>query len=200
MKLNKILIATHNQGKFKESQEKLLKDLNIEIVSLSDLGITEDYEEIGETYEENAMAKAKFYYKLAKIPTIADDSGLSVDALGGEPGVHSRTWPGYTASDEELLKMLLEKMKNVPDKKRTASFVCTIAFYDGQQSVITRGEKNGMISKKQMCPIKKGLPYSSVFTLGGKEKTSSEMSVEEKNAISHRGMALEKLIKKLKLI
>lgn len=198
MKINKLLIATHNQGKFKESQVKLSKDLGIEIVSLVDLGIREDYEETGQTYEENAMAKAKFYYNLSKIPTIADDSGLSVDALGGEPGVHSRTWPGYTATDEELLQMLLDKMKDIPEGKRGASFICTIAFYDGEQEIITRGEKLGIITKKQMCPIKKGLPYSSVFSLEGYDKTSSELSIEEKNTISHRGLALDKLIKQLK--
>lgn len=198
MKINKLLIATHNQGKFKESQAKLYQDLKIEIVSLADLGIVEDYEEIGQTYEENAVAKAKFYYNLSKIPTIADDSGLSVDALGGEPGVHSRTWPGYTATDEELLQMLLDKMKDVPEGKRGASFICTIAFYDGEREIVTRGEKPGIITKKQMCPIKKGLPYSSVFSLKGYDKTSSELSIEEKNAISHRGIALDKLIKQLK--
>lgn len=198
MKINKLLIATHNQGKFKEVQYKLLKDLNIEIFSLNDLGITEDFEETGDTYEENAMGKAKFYYNLSKIPTISDDSGMSVDALNGEPGIHSRTWPGYTASDEELLEMLLEKMKDVPEEKRTAKFISVMAFYDGKEEIITRGEKKGLISKKQMCPIKKGIPYSSVFTVEGHDKTSSELNIGEKNLISHRGIALNKIIKKLK--
>lgn len=199
MKINKLLIATHNPGKFKESREKLQKDLTgVEIVSLGDLGITEDYEETGETFEENAISKAKFYYDLAKIPTIADDSGLAVDALGGEPGVHSRTWPGYSASDEELLEMLLDKMKDVPEEKRTASFVTVIAFYDGRDEFITRGEEFGKIAKKSMSKMDKGLPYSAVFLPRGLNKVFSQLTIEQKNSISHRGRAITKLIEKIK--
>ena len=198
MKINKLLIATHNQGKFKESQVKLSKDLGIEIVSLVDLGIREDYEETGQTYEENAIAKAKFYYNLSKIPTIADDSGLSVDALCGEPGVHSRTWPGYTATDEELLQMLLDKMKDIPKQKRSAKFVTVIAFYDGQEELIAKGEEAGVIAKNQISKMDKGLPYSAVFYPNGYNKVFSQLSIEEKNAISHRGKALNKIIKYLK--
>jgi XTP/dITP diphosphohydrolase len=198
VKINKLLIATHNPGKFKESQEKLLKNLDIEIVSLADLSITEDFEETEETYEGNAMGKAKFYYNLAKIATIADDSGLSVDALDGQPGVHSRTWPGYSASDEELLEMLLEKMKDVPEEKRTASFVSVLAFYNGQEEFITKGEEFGLISNKAEAKMDKGLPYSAVFFPKGYNKVFSQLSIEEKNAISHRGRALDQIIKKLK--
>ena len=199
MKINKLLIATHNIGKFKESEERLSKNLpNTKIISLSELGITEDFEETGETYEENAMGKAKFYYNLAKIPTIADDSGLSVDALGGEPGVHSRTWPGYTATDEELLEMILDKMKDVPKDKRTACFVTVIAFYNGAEEMIAKGEEFGSISDKSESKMDEGLPYSAVFFPKGHNKVFSQLSIEEKNAISHRGRALEKIIKKLK--
>jgi len=198
MKISKLLIATHNPGKFKESQEKLLKNLDIEIVSLDDLGITADYQETGETFEENALGKAKFYYNLAHIPTIADDSGLSVDALGGEPGVHSRTWPGYSATDEELLAMLLDKMKDIPEEKRTAKFVTVIALFDGQKELVTRGEEAGSIASHQISQMDKGLPYSAVFYPNGYDKVFSQLSIEAKNAISHRGIALDKLIKKLK--
>ncbi len=196
MKLNKLLIATHNLGKFSEIK-KQLEPLGLELVSLTDLGIDEDMEETGDTFEENALDKARFYYNIAKIPTLADDSGLSVDALDGEPGVKSRRWPGYEASDEELLQMLLDKLKDVPEGQRTAKFVCVIALYDGKEEIITRGEKGGFITKKQMCPIKKGIPYSSVFVLKDSDKVSSALSIEEKNAVSHRGMALGKLIKKI---
>ncbi|MBT4516658.1 MAG: non-canonical purine NTP pyrophosphatase [Candidatus Komeilibacteria bacterium] len=196
MKINKLLIATHNIGKFTEIK-KQLEVLDIKIVSLSDLGIKEDFEETGETFEANAMGKAKFYYNLAKIPTISDDSGFAVDALNGEPGVHSRTWPGYEASDEELLQMLLYKMKDVPDQERTAKAVCVIAFYNGEEEIITRGEEYGTISKKVESKIEKGLPYSAVFFSKGYNKVFSQLSIEEKNAISHRGIALDKLIKKL---
>ncbi|MBT4849662.1 RdgB/HAM1 family non-canonical purine NTP pyrophosphatase [Candidatus Parcubacteria bacterium] len=196
VKLNKLLIATHNPGKFSEIK-KQLEPLGLELVSLTDLGIKDDFEETGQTFEENALGKAKFYYNIAKIPTLADDSGLSVGVLDGEPGVKSRRWPGYEASDEELLQMLLDKMKDVPQKQRTAKFVCVMALYDGKKEIITRGEKDGLITKEQMCPIKKGISYSSVFILKGSNKVSSELSIEEKNAVSHRGIALEELIKQI---
>lgn len=199
MKLTELLIATHNISKFEENKVKFSKDLNnVKILSLTDLGITEDYEETGETFEENAMGKAKFYYNIAGIPTIADDSGFVVDALNGEPGVHSRTWPGYTASDEELLQMLMDKMKDVPSDKRTAKFVCVIAYYDGNEELLARGEKYGIVTQEQMCPIKKGIPYSSVFVINGCDKVTSQLSVAEKNAISHRGAAIDELLKKIK--
>ena len=176
MKINKLLIATHNPGKFAESQ-KLLNSAGIETTSLSDLGISKDYEETGETYEENAMAKAKFYYNLAKIPTIADDSGLSVDALDGEPGVHSRTWPGYTATDEELLEMILDKMKDIPKEKRLAQFITVIALFDGQEEFMARGEQSGIITDKAESVMDKGLPYSAVFHPMGCDKVFSQLSI-----------------------
>lgn len=197
MKINKLLIATHNTGKVKEMGKRLRK-LSIEILSLKDLGITEDFEETGKTYEDNAIGKAKFYYDISKIPTLADDSGLSVDALGGAPGINSRSWPGYRGSDEELLKMLLDKMKNVDDKKRTAKFVSVIAVYDGQDLITARGEEPGMIAKEQVCDLEDGLPYSAVFYPRGHKKVFSQMTTDEKNAISHRGRALEEIIKKIK--
>lgn len=197
MKINKLLIATHNIGKFKEMRKRLLK-LNIEVVSLNDLDIKEDFEETGKTYEDNATGKAKFYYNISQIPTLADDSGLSVDALGGAPGINSRSWPGYRGSDEELLKMLLDKMKDVPDKKRTAKFVSVIAVYDGEEVISARGEEPGMIAKEQVCDLEEGLPYSAVFYPRGKNKVFSQMTTDEKNAISHRGRALEEIIKKIK--
>ena len=95
------------------------------------------------------------------------------------------------------MKVLLDKMKDVPQKQRTAKFVCVMALYDGKKEIITRGEKDGLITKEQMCPIKKGISYSSVFILKGSNKVSSELSIEEKNAVSHRGIALEELIKQI---
>ena len=196
MKINKLLIATHNPGKFKEIS-KHLAVLNAELVSLSYLGISDDYQETGQTYEENALAKAKFYYHLAKIPSLADDSGLSVEALNGEPGVYSRTWPGYRASDEELLKMLLEKMKNIPAQKRRANFVTVVAYYDGKNEILSRGEILGLITDKQVCPIEAGFPYSSVFYPQGYDKVFSQLSIQDKNKISHRGKALNQFINRI---
>jgi len=197
MKITKLLIATHNQGKFREMRQRLLK-LCIEVVSLDDLNITEDMEEIGNSYEEIALAKAKFYYQLSNIPTLADDSGLSVDALDGAPGINSRFWPGYRGSDEELLQMLLDKLKNVSKENRTAKFVSVMVLYDGQEELIARGEEPGMIAEKQVTYIEEGLPYSAVFYPRGYNKVFSQLTIDEKNAISHRGRALEEIIKKLK--
>ncbi len=197
MKVNKILIATHNKGKFAEIKVKLTDDLGIEVVSLSDLGITEDFEETGQTFEENAIGKAKFYYNIAKIPTLADDSGLVVDALDGEPGVKSRRWPGYEATDQELLDMLFAKLEGVPMEKRTAKFVVINALTDGQKTIVAKGEGLGVIGTELACEIKPGIPWSSVFYPQGYDKVFSQLSIEEKNKISHRGRALNNLIKEL---
>lgn len=196
LKINKLLIATHNPGKLEEMAKRLLK-LGIEVVSLDDLNIGEDFEEIGTTYEDNAVGKAKFYYRLSHMPTLADDSGLSVDALDGAPGINSRSWPGYRGSDQELLGMLLDKMKDIPEAKRTAKFVSVIAVYDGKKLITARGEEPGRIAKKQVCKMDSGLPYSAVFYPRNSNKVFSQLSIDEKNAISHRGRALEEIINQL---
>lgn len=198
MKINKLLIATHNPGKFKEISVHLLP-LKLELVSLSDLGITEDYAETAETYEENAIGKARFYYQLSGLATLADDSGLSIDALGGEPGVHSRNWPGHRGTDEELLSLLLDKMKDVATEKRTANFVTVVAYWDGEKEIVTRGEESGLIADKQVCPIEEGFPYSSIFYPHGYDKVFSELSISDKNKISHRGRALNQFINKINI-
>ena len=198
MKMTKLLIATHNPGKFKEISVHLLA-LKLELVSLNDLGIGDDYVETAETYEENALGKAKFYYQLSGLPTLADDSGLSVDALGGQPGVHSRNWPGYRGTDEELLTMLLDKMKDIAAEKRTANFVTVVAYWDGEKEIICRGEEPGLIADKQVCPIEEGFPYSSVFYPQGYNKVFSELSISDKNKISHRGRALNQFINKINI-
>ena len=197
MKINKLLVATHNPGKFVEIKRQLT-DLGIEVVSLKDVGIDQDFEETGNTFEDNARGKARFYYKLAGIPTIADDSGLEVDALGGEPGVKSRRWPGYEAGDQELLDLLVNKLKGVPWEKRTATFIATAVIIDGDKEIVTRGENRGKIGLKLACPIKPGIPWASIFYPEGHDKVFSQLSIDDKNKISHRGKALDKVIKELK--
>ncbi|OGY94713.1 MAG: hypothetical protein A2406_02390 [Candidatus Komeilibacteria bacterium RIFOXYC1_FULL_37_11] len=195
-KLNKLLVATHNPGKFKIIKDKL-SSLNIEILSLDDLGIKEDFEETGQTYQENASGKAKFYYKLAQMPTLGDDSGLSVDALDGAPGLYSRFWPGYKGTDEELLKMLLDKLKDVPDAQRTAKFVTVLALFDGQQIYFGQGEVKGVITQEALCDLEPGLPYSAVFRPDGYDKVFSQLTLEEKRGVSHRAKAVDEIIKQL---
>lgn len=196
MKINKLLIATHNPGKFLEIKDRL-SPLNIEFVSLKDLGITEDFEETGQTYEANAKGKAEFYFKLTKIPTLADDSGLSVDALNGEPGIRSRNWLGHRGSDQEILNYLMERMQDVPSGKRTAKFISVMVLYDGQDYITVRGEQPGIIGDKVIKGSLPGLPYDAVFYPDGCHKPFAQLSVEEKNAISHRGRAVDKIIKLL---
>ncbi|RJQ33934.1 non-canonical purine NTP pyrophosphatase [Candidatus Parcubacteria bacterium] len=196
MKINKLLVGTHNPGKLTEIK-KQLSSLNIEIFSLTDLGIKEDYQETGATFEENAVGKAKFYHQLSGLPTLADDAGLEIDALGGEPGVMSRRWPGYEASDQELLDLLFTKLKGVPMEKRGAKFVAISALTDGQELIVSRGECLGRIGTELACEIKPGIPWSSVFYPTGYKQVFSQLSVEEKNKISHRGRSLNNLIKEL---
>ncbi len=196
MRINKLLIASQNPGKFAEISEHLAKT-GIDLVSLHDLNITQDYEETGTTFEENAVAKARFYHQLSGLPTLADDSGLSVDALNGEPGIHSRRWPGYAASDQELLDMLMSKLESTPLEDRTAKFRTVTAIVDEQNMWIGQGQIAGTILEKPASEIEEGLPFSCVFQPDGYNKVFSQLTNQEKNSISHRGHAIEELIKQL---
>ena len=123
----KLLIATHNPAKALEYKH-YLSDLGLELLSLSDLNITEEASEDGLTFEENAIKKAKFYHQLTGLAVIADDGGLMIDALNGAPGVKSRRWLGYKMTDEEMIQSVVEKMKDVPEDKRTCHLVGIIAL------------------------------------------------------------------------
>lgn len=123
----KLLIASHNPAKVKEYKD-YLSELSLETVSLSELGIKQVAVEDAETFEENALNKAKFYHKLTQFPTIADDGGLMIDALDGAPGVKSRYWAGYRMTDEEMIQSVIEKMKNFPNDKRTCHLVGVIVL------------------------------------------------------------------------
>lgn len=196
MKIDKLLIATHNPGKYHEMAE-YCSSLKIQTCSLSDLNISDDYDETGETFEDNAIGKAKFYYQLAHMPTLADDAGLCVDYLHGEPGVHSRRWGGHKGTDQEILDMLLTKLTGVALEQRTAQFVAALALYDGQDLIVESGECIGRIGLELACPIKPGIPFSSVFYPEGYNQVASQLSTEEKNKISHRGQALRKIVLRL---
>lgn len=190
--MQKILIATHNQGKFSELLE-VLEDLPYDFVSLNDLQIKDDVEEHGETYAENAKIKAEFFQKLTKLPTIADDSGIEVAALKNELGVQTRRWgAGKSASDKEWLEFFLQRMEE--EKDRSASFICNIAVsgFD-QETKNFEGECTGNILFRPASHIEPGIPLSSVFLPCGAKKVFSALSKEKKNAISHRGKAAHKL-------
>lgn len=187
----KILIATRNMGKFKELME-VLEDLPFTFVSLEDEGIEGDVEETGATYEENAILKAEYFGMKANLPTIADDSGIVVEAIENELGVHTRRWgAGAQASDQEWLDFFLKRMATEENKR--AEFISVVAFYHPVQSTVTfRGECEGVILDKPQVDLEPGIPLSSVFLANGKKSVFSALSKDEKNAISHRGKAIQK--------
>lgn len=182
-----LLIATNNPGKFSEIQE-ILKEIPYKLISLKKLDIFAEPEETGLTHEENAILKAKHFFKLAEIPTIGEDSGIWIEALHGELGVTTRRWgAGEYASDEEWLEHFMERMKN--ETNRNAKFVSVAAFYDGNQIVTFHGETSGIITEQIESPLKSGIPLSSVFKANGCDKVYAALSEEEKNKNSHRGKA-----------
>lgn len=191
--MKKIILASSNRNKLREFRE-ILAPLGWEVISQHDLGIDADPEETGSTFEENSSIKARAVYDIARAPVVADDSGLEVDALGGEPGVYSARYGG-TRDDRLHNRIVLKKLEGVPDEKRTARFVAAITYIDadGQQYQFV-GKFEGRIGYEERG--KNGFGYDPIFMVG--DKSSAEMSPEEKNAVSHRGKALRTLADYLK--
>ncbi|MBR6568265.1 MAG: XTP/dITP diphosphatase [Clostridia bacterium] len=191
----KILIATHNKHKLTE-MARILSPMGYEVVTDTDIGIElTDVEETGTTFMENARIKAESGCKESGLICIADDSGLCVDALDGEPGVYSARYSGVHGDDEGNIVKLLENLDGVSDEKRTAYFACAIcvSFPDGKE-ITAEGKCHGKIGY-----VKKGengFGYDPVFMVG--DKSLAEMTAEEKDAISHRGNALKVLEEKLR--
>lgn len=194
----RILIATHNKGKLSEILE-VLSGLPHEFVSLSDLGITEDVEETGLTHDENALIKARFFQEKTGLATIAEDSGIYVDAFPGDFGVYTRRWKGlHDASDEEWIARFLSEVSRIPAEKRTARFVCCATFLpaptvDTPAPVTVVGETSGVITEKLHAPLRVGIPISSCFIPDGFREVYAALSIDEKNKISHRGKAMQQL-------
>lgn len=193
--MQKLLIATTNPGKLREYKE-FLSDLTVQLVSLKDIGIVDDIEEKGETYEENSKAKALFYAKKSGLPAIADDGGLEINALGGAPGVKSRRWLGHEASDEELINHMMEVSKELPDNNRKATFhlVVSIALPNGRV-YSKEGEVEGVIAKKPHIKLLHGYPYRSFFYLPDVQKYyhESELTETEMKKYNHRYKAIIRL-------
>lgn len=188
-----LLIATRNKGKIRLLKQ-FLTDITYNLVSLDDLGITEDVQETGVTYEENATLKAKRYAQLSGMLSLADDGGIEVDALDGEPGVYSARYAGPDSTDEEKIALLLDNMKDVPGHKRQATFVVVLALADPQGDVkLYRGEMTGAIATEPRGKPSKGLPYRQVFILDGYGKTLDELDEQGIPYVSHRQKALEKV-------
>lgn len=193
--MQKLLIATRNPGKFREISE-VFDGSKFELVFLGDMDVCEEgFFEDGETFLENAYKKAKFFHDKTGLLTLAEDSGIMVDALYGELGVKTRRWgAGERASDEEWIEYFLRRMSDVPAEKRSAKFVCNACVLDEKNGVLEyfEGETKGFISEKLLAPILTGLPLSSCFVPEGMNKAYAEISAEEKNKISHRGKAIFK--------
>ncbi len=194
--MKRLLIATHNKGKVRE-YKKLLSDLPLEITYLDELGVEEEIEETGSTFEENARIKALGYARLTGMLTWADDSGLEVDALGGRPGVHSARYAGPGASDEDRYRKLLSEMEDVPDEARTARFRSVVAIATPEGKVwTTSGKCEGVIAREPRGHF--GFGYDPIFHLPELGKRMAELTPEQKNQISHRGEASRKAKKLLK--
>ncbi|MDO9349858.1 MAG: XTP/dITP diphosphatase [Deltaproteobacteria bacterium] len=191
-----IIVATGNRGKLREIRSAL-KGLGFQIRGLMDFANVPEMEEDGESFAENGLKKARFYSQFFGKLTIADDSGLEVDALGGTPGIYSARYAGIRASDQENRKKLLKELEGVPISRRGAGFKCVMAMVslDGREA-LTEGSCRGRIGFKEIG--KKGFGYDPIFILTRHGKTMAQLSLEEKNRISHRGKALRKLRKLLK--
>ena len=191
--MKSIILASNNRDKVKEVKE-ILK--GYDIISMKEAGIDVDIEENGTTFEENALIKARAIMKLTGQITMADDSGLEIDYLNKEPGVYSARYMGENTDYHIKNANLIQRLDGVPDEQRTARFVCAIAaaLPDGN-SLVTRGTIEGYIGWEE-CGSN-GFGYDPIFYLYENDKSTAELSAEEKNAISHRGKALRQMKKML---
>ena len=191
----KIIFATNNQNKMKEINA-IMKDVDATIVSLKDEGIDVDIVEDGDTFEANAIIKAKAIADMTGEIVLSDDSGLEIDYLNKEPGIYSARYMGEDTSYHIKNAKLIERLEGVPDEQRTARFVCAVAavFPDGRV-LTTRGTMEGTIGYEEAGG--NGFGYDPILFLPEYQKTSAEISPEEKNKISHRGKALRAMKKHL---
>ena len=188
----KIILATHNRDKEKELQ-KSLEGLNVKICSLFDFPNIGEIEETGTTLLENSLLKARTVFDITGIPTIADDTGLEVDYLDGAPGVYSARYAGNNVSYQDNVDKLLIELDGVPHERRTARFRTVVTYIDKNEELWTEGHIDGIISETIIGD--RGFGYDPVFFVPHKGKTFAELSSDEKNKISHRGIALQKLRK-----
>ena len=191
----KMILATHNRDKCAE-MTAILGEFSIELLSLDDFPDIDEIVEDGNTLEENALIKARMVYKMTNLPSWADDTGLEVDALNGEPGIYSARYAGETCSYSDNINKLLKNMENIPAEKRTARFQTAIAFVDVNMELVSEGIVEGKITTEPKGFG--GFGYDPVFYVLEKGKTYSEMNMTEKNQISHRGKAIQEMLKLLR--
>lgn len=193
--MNEILIATKNAGKVREFED-LLEQLGYRVKSLLDIKDAVDVVEDGTTFQENAIKKAETIANLLDIPTIADDSGLIVDALNGRPGVYSARYAGEGKNDLANLEKVLEELQDIPKNQRTARFHCSLALaIPGQETIVVDGTCEGIITEHPVG--EHGFGYDPIMFIPSQGKTMAELKKQEKNQISHRSVALKGLAKLL---
>jgi XTP/dITP diphosphohydrolase len=206
----KVLLATRNPGKLAELRRMLADDSGlsgVEVLGLADVPEFPDAPETGATFAENALAKARDAVAATGLPAVADDSGLAVDALNGMPGVLSARWSGRHGDDEGNLRLLLGQLADVPDERRGGAFVCAAALVvpddagvEGGMAheIVVHGEWRGRIVREPRGT--NGFGYDPIFVPDGEERTSAELSPEEKDAESHRGRAMRALLPHLRAL
>lgn len=193
--MKEAIIATHNPGKVKEFKE-ILEPKGYDVKSLAEIGFTEEIEETGHTFEENAILKAEAVARAVNKMVIADDSGLSIDNLGGRPGVYSARYAGEQKDDQANIDKVLSELKGIEKEQRTARFRCALAVsIPGEETKTVEGHVEGYIAEEPRGEY--GFGYDPIFIVKDKDKTMAELTSDEKNKISHRADALKKLSKLL---
>jgi len=186
---SQLLLATSNQGKIVEMKE-CLSGLPLTLLTLKDFPTIALPEESGTSHTENAILKAQYYFDHAKIPTLAEDSGIHIEALEGELGIETRRWgAGPTASDAEWIAYFLERMRK--EKNKRAFFHCVVAYCDDAEVKTFEGKCEGVITDSLEASYLPGLPISACFKPNGFSSVFSALSIEQKNSTSHRGRAME---------
>ena len=185
-----IVLATHNKGKMSEINNLLSS--SYEVLTLDHFPDIKEIPETGKTLKENAFIKARTVFEMTGLPSLADDTGLEVESLGGDPGVYSARYAGEQASYQDNCEKLLKNMMRVPKEDREAKFRTVIAYMDDNRELSCDGSVKGEIAQSPKGSF--GFGYDSVFYYPPLEKTFAELSEEEKNSISHRGRALRKFL------
>lgn len=189
--MKEIIIATKNKGKAKDF-EQLLEPMGYKVLTLHDVAPHMDVEETGETFEANAILKAEAIAQELQATVIADDSGLEIDALDGEPGVYSARYSGDERNDESNIDKVLQKMVQVPGSEKTARFRCVLALASpGKETILFEGTCEGLITDERKG--ENGFGYDPIFYVPALDKTMAEMKPSEKASVSHRGNAIREL-------
>jgi len=208
--MKSLLIATHNQAKLEELKIGLkdFENQGIKLLTLNDVGVEEKPDESGKTFRENSRIKTQFYGRKVMLPTIGDDGGLVIPYLNNGPGVKSRRWPGYEATDEELINYTLLHLRGVAQADRTAFLVVNLCFFDPRTNkTIYEEEKiKGHIAEKPSNKPTNGYPFRALFIVdefnkprSNRSKYYDELTEEEHDKINHRLKALKRLVKKIKI-